>query len=57
MALLTKEQIDGRKPVQVAFVVDNLEDAALRWVRTVGAVPPLVFHGSRCQQSIVEVAS
>jgi hypothetical protein len=57
MALLTKEQIDGRKPARVAFVIDNLEDAGLRWVRTVGAGPPLVFHGSRCQESIAEVAS
>ena len=53
MALLTK---DRRKPAQVAFVVDNREDAALRWTRTVGAGPPLVFHG-RCQELIAEVAS
>jgi hypothetical protein len=39
MARLTKEQIEGREPVQVAFVVDNLEEAALHWVRTVGAGP------------------
>jgi hypothetical protein len=39
MASLSKEQIDGRKAVQVAFIVDNLEEAALHWVRSVGAGP------------------
>jgi hypothetical protein len=29
MASLTKEQIDGRKAVQIAFIVANLEEAAL----------------------------
>ncbi|GAA4550805.1 VOC family protein [Pseudonocardia xishanensis] len=39
MASLSKEQIEGRKAVQVAFIVDNLEEAALNWARTVGAGP------------------
>jgi Glyoxalase/Bleomycin resistance protein/Dioxygenase superfamily len=39
MASLTKEQIDGRKAVQIAFIVENLEEAALHWARTFGAGP------------------
>jgi hypothetical protein len=39
MALLTDEQIKGRKPVQIAFMVDDLERAALHWAETHGAGP------------------
>lgn len=39
MALLTGEQINGQKIVQVAFVVDDLERAALHWAETHGAGP------------------
>ncbi|WP_322544783.1 VOC family protein [Rhodococcoides fascians] len=39
MALLTDEQIHQQKIVQVAFVVDDLEKAALHWAQTHGAGP------------------
>ncbi len=43
MALLTQEQVHGRKIVQVAFNVDNLEKAALHWAQTHGAGPFFVL--------------
>jgi hypothetical protein len=39
MALLTDEQVHGRKIVQVAFIVNDLEKAALHWAETHGAGP------------------
>ena len=39
MAILTPEQLNGRKIVQVAFHVNNLERAALHWACNFGAGP------------------
>jgi hypothetical protein len=39
MTLLTEEQINGRAPVQVAFIVDDLERAAQQWAKIHGAGP------------------
>jgi hypothetical protein len=44
MAHLTNEQIAGRSPVQIAFIVDNLEEAALHWAGTFGAGPFFVLR-------------
>jgi catechol 2,3-dioxygenase-like lactoylglutathione lyase family enzyme len=44
MALLTGEQVHGRKIVQVAFNVDDLEKAALYWAETHGAGPFFVLN-------------
>ncbi|WP_342661399.1 hypothetical protein Rruber_05164 (plasmid) [Rhodococcus ruber] len=44
MALLTQEQLDGHQIVQIAFVVDNLEDAARGWSGTFGAGPFFVHE-------------
>jgi hypothetical protein len=43
MAFLTDEQINDRKIVQVAFIVDDLEKAAMHWVETHGAGPFFVL--------------
>jgi hypothetical protein len=39
MARLTEEQLAGNQPVQIAFVVEDLEKAALHWATTMGAGP------------------
>ena len=44
MAILTPEQLNGRKIVQVAFHVNNLERAALHWACNFGAGPFFVYE-------------
>lgn len=43
MSFLTDEQLDGHKVVQVAFAVDDLEQAALAWANRFGAGPFFVY--------------
>jgi hypothetical protein len=44
MAVMTDEQLRGRKPVQIAYGVTDLEKAALHWATTVGAGPFFVHE-------------
>lgn len=44
MALLTQEQLDGHQIVQIAFVVEDLEDAARGWASAFGAGPFFVHE-------------
>ena len=44
MTNLFPEHLDGRKIIQIAFHVDDLEQAALEWVRTFKAGPFFVYR-------------
>ena len=44
MSLLPFETYQGRQIIQIAFSVDNLEQAALHWARTFGAGPFFVYE-------------
>jgi Glyoxalase/Bleomycin resistance protein/Dioxygenase superfamily len=44
MALFTSEQISGRKIIQVAYTVQDLERAALHWATAYGAGPFFLFE-------------
>lgn len=43
MTILAPEQFNGRKIVQIAFNVNNLERAALHWIHRFGAGPFFIY--------------